>query len=183
MKKIVIFVVASFLFFFSFNLKAFDLDIYGRIGGLKVYHPEYEDVKWGLELDLGGTLGITNLLSVDVRGGYGYVQVKNPHINANTQTVEWKYYKTIPFVVSLELTPLKFLPIINPYFIAGLGTWKIMDETRSTKQSFGGNVGVGIEFKGGCIGFDVRFLYELPDFSSHYRDYYISIAPVLFLGF
>ncbi len=177
-----------FLFFLAIvsmvvtpSLSAFDVDLYGRIGVLQMSHPDFADKKTGVELDVGGTFGLSRFFSVDIRTGYGFVPVKPLEINNNK--VSWKYMKTVPVVVSLVITPLNFLPIISPYIIAGLGSWRIMDPSKSSFQGFGGSAGVGISLKGGCLGFDVRALYEKPDFNSSYKDWYISIAPVLYLGF
>lgn len=180
MKKIS-FLVLIALFVSLSSAQAFDIDLYGRIGALKMTHPDFEDEKWGVGLDIGGTLGISDFFALDVMAGYGYVQVKPPEINGTE--VSWQYLKTVPFVVSVVFTPLNFLPIINPYLIAGLGTWRIMDPNKEAFQGFGGSAGFGVMLKGGCFGFDLRVLYEKPDFDSAYKDLYISIAPVLYLGF
>ncbi len=173
-----------FLFFFLFftsDLVAFNLDLYGRTGLLKVTHPSFEDEKFGMEFDIGGSFSLIDSVAFELRAGYGYVLVEP--INVDDEGASTDFLTTFPLVASVIISPFYFLPIINPYIIAELGIWAVDDPINGAFQGVGGGIGLGISFKGGCLGFDLRVLSEKPDLNSTYNDVYISFAPVLYIGF
>ncbi len=184
MKKYLFLVVALLPFAFSPSpLSAFNFDLALRLGVMKVQHPDYTETKWGFGADGAVSMGITHLVGAELRTGYWDVKVKNPEINISSGKISLHFLKLYPTVASIKIHPLYFIPIIDPYVILGLGMWKIKEENKSSYNGFGGDGGVGVSVKGGCFGFDIRFLMERPDFKSSFTDYKITLAPVLYLGF
>ena len=77
MKKIFILAIVG-LFLLPLKSYSFGIDLYGNVGAIKFSNPDFSDIKWGVGANGGAVVKLSDLFDVDVRTGYGVVQIKPP---------------------------------------------------------------------------------------------------------
>lgn len=179
MKKILILVLFVFLLIPQ-NATAFGVTFLGSLGGYKLTNdPRFDGTKWGITGKLAADLEITDLIAIEGSLGYVGIQVSAPALNGTS--IEYKPLSYLPVNLGVKLSPLHFLPIINPYVVLGTGYWreKFNDNSESL---IGGLAALGLELKGGCFGVDLRGNVEKPSLKDTGVGYSVILSGIFYLG-
>ena len=162
------------------NASAFGVTFLGSLGGYKLTNdPRFDGTKWGVVGKVAADLELTDLIAIEGSMGYVGIQVSNPKLNGTT--IEYKPLTYMPINLGVKLSPLNFLPLINPYVVLSTGYWREKYNDGSSSL-MGGLAALGLELKGGCFGIDLRGNIEKPSISDPGIGYSVILSGIFYLG-